>query len=316
MHKLIEGDTIDEIMYQVFNQLMDNGKKLESSSGNGLIEIIGKSICLKNPRARLSRSESRGNSISTIGEFLWHMSGKDDSKFISHYIPKYSCFDKHLIGAYGSRLFNLNNKYDQVNFIINLCKKNPNTKNAVIQLFNFDELVNNLRGTCTLNLHFLIRNRKLTLITTMRSNDAYLGLPHDIYSFTMLQELVASELGYDVGEYFHNVGSLHLYSDKIASAENYIAEGLQATSSMPAMPKGDSIKRIKWLLEIEKGIREGTIKKIDESWNVENYWKDLVRLLLVNIFIKNRQSDKCMQIYDNLHDQFYKPYVMDVINRL
>ena len=68
---IIKGNTIDEVMYRVFNKLIDHGEELSSKQGKVFKELIGVSIRLKNPRARLSRSETRGKSISTIGEFLW-----------------------------------------------------------------------------------------------------------------------------------------------------------------------------------------------------------------------------------------------------
>lgn len=311
---LIEGNTIDEVMYQVFDKLITEGEELNPTSGRSFMELIGTSIRLKNPRARLSRSETRGKSISTIGEFLWHMSGKGEKAFISYYISEYSSFDENLIGAYGPRLFNMYNKYNQVDSVIKLLRKNTATKNAVLQIFDPEDLANNSRGTCTLSLQFIIRNEKLTLITTMRSNDAYLGLPHDIYSFTMLQELIASELGYDVGEYIHNVGSLHLYKDKLKLAKIYINEGIQATKAMPKMPVETAMERVAWLRKVEEGIRNEKIKEINESCDVEDYWKDLANLLLA--FSVRKQPDACVSIYDKFHSQFYKPYIMDIINKI
>ena len=313
----IEGDTIDEIMRQVFLNLKDHGSELSSTSGPSL-DLIGISVRLKNPRARLSRSESRGMSVSTIGEFLWHMSGTRDVEFISHYIPKYSEYDPNLIGAYGPRLYNLYGEYDQVKAIIELCRKKKTTRNAIIQIYTAKDInENKQQGTCTLNLQVLIRNEKLSLITTMRSNDAYLGLPHDIYSFTMLQEILAIELNCELGDYMHNVGSLHVYKDKLNNAQVYLDEGIQTTKSMPAMPKeSSSIDRIAWLLEIEKGVRKGEIVEIDDSWEVEEYWKDLIRLLLLQAFSKKNEIEKCEKIYDSIYSAFYEPYIMDIINRM
>jgi hypothetical protein len=64
---------------------------------------------------------------------------------------------------------------------------------------------------CTLNLQFFIRGEHLYCIATMRSNDAWMGMPYDIYCFTSLQCLLAEHLGLKVGFYQHNVGSMHLY---------------------------------------------------------------------------------------------------------
>ena len=72
-------------------------------------------------------------------------------------------------------------------------------------------------------------------------NDAYIGLAHDIFAFTMLQELMARSLGVDVGPYRHSIGSLHLYDSHRAAARAYLREGWQETVSMPPMPPGASV---------------------------------------------------------------------------
>jgi len=45
----------------------------------------------------------------------------------------------------------------------------------------------------------------------MRSNDLFLGLPHNIVQFTSLQEIVAGWLDVDLGAYNHVSDSLHYY---------------------------------------------------------------------------------------------------------
>src|SRR5690606_23614249 len=64
---------------------------------------------------------------------------------------------------------------------------------------------------CTLTWKFYARNGKLNMCVDMRSNDLVLGMPYDIFAFTCIQRLIANELGVDVGDYVHTVGSLHLY---------------------------------------------------------------------------------------------------------
>ena len=74
----------------------------------------------------------------------------------------------------------------------------------------------------------------------MRSNDVIKGLPHDIFCFTMLQEMVARMISVDLGIYKHCVGSLHLYDTDKSKAKSFMREGWQSTkSAMPPMPDGD-----------------------------------------------------------------------------
>src|SRR5207247_7673262 len=93
---------------------------------------------------------------------------------------------------------------------------------------------------CTCTLQFMIRKDRLYLFTNMRSNDAFLGMAHDIFCFTMLQEIVARDLSIDIGTYKHSVGSFHLYETSVNSAKGYLSEGWQPTdTAMPPMPIGD-----------------------------------------------------------------------------
>jgi thymidylate synthase len=65
---------------------------------------------------------------------------------------------------------------------------------------------------CTLSVQFVLRQERLYAITTMRSNDLWLGFPYDVFCFSTLQRLFAYTLGVDVADYVHNVGSMHLYT--------------------------------------------------------------------------------------------------------
>ena len=96
------------------------------------------------------------------------------------------------------------------------------------------------------------------MVTYMRSNDVFLGLSHDIFAFTMLQEMIAKKLNIELGKYRHSVGSLHLYDDQIDTALQYLNEGWQSTSlnsAMPPMPDGDPWKYMPALLKAEFDIR-------------------------------------------------------------
>jgi hypothetical protein len=59
----------------------------------------------------------------------------------------------------------------------------------------------------------------------MRSSDIILGLAYDVPAFTIMQEVMANELGVELGEYVHTSNSLHCYQrdfemlDEIANSE-------------------------------------------------------------------------------------------------
>lgn len=115
---------------------------------------------------------------------------------------------------------------------------------------------------------------------TLRSNDAYWGLPHDVFCFTMLQEMMARRLGVEIGEYYQYVGSMHVYKDHYDDMREYVREGVQQTYEMPAMPPTNPFGVVDTLLATEGRLRSGEDVAAGEVFP-DPYWADIVRLLQV-----------------------------------
>lgn len=58
---------------------------------------------------------------------------------------------------------------------------------------------------------FNIRDGRLDWTQIIRSNDIFLGLPHNLVQFTTLHEVMAGWLGVQMGSYNQLSNSLHLY---------------------------------------------------------------------------------------------------------
>ena len=142
-------------------------------------------------------------------EALWILTGSNQLSMISEYAPIYSKFSDDgivLQGAYGPPVT------EQLRYVVDTLNSDPESRQAVISIWR-----PNPRPSkdipCTLSLQFLIRNHKLHCIATMRSSDAWLGLPYDVFCFTMIAASVALRLTMDVelGVLAVRSGSLHLY---------------------------------------------------------------------------------------------------------
>ncbi|MFT5781192.1 MAG: thymidylate synthase [Pseudomonas sp.] len=276
----IKQDSLDDLLHEVYSKLLKRRLKIAATKGD-FKEITGVLLHLKKPRARISRAEGKGKLFSCLGELLWYLAGSKQLKFIEYYIPLYkkSSDDYRTIyGGYGPRLCG-KGKNAQLSNIINLLKDRSTTRQAVIQLFDSKDILKRHKDIpCTCTLQFLIRKNKLHMFTSMRSNDAFLGLPHDIFAFSMLQEIIAMSCGCEIGEYKHYVGSLHLYEKNFEAAAKYLDSGIQTIVEMPEMPKGDPMPSIKILLDAENKIRQG-MEINPLSLNIDDYWKDLINIL-------------------------------------
>jgi hypothetical protein len=75
---------------------------------------------------------------------------------------------------------------------------------------------------CTLSMQYTIRNGALEAGVCMRSSDAWLGLPYDLFNFCMLQRAVAGELKVRPGSLTLFIGSSHLYERNLEAAARII----------------------------------------------------------------------------------------------
>lgn len=315
----IFGETLDDLMHSVVEIIFAYGERVNSTSGANT-EITGVLLELANPRARLSRTESRGKPFSCLGEFCWYLAKSNELGFISYYLPEYKKYaDGDVIfGGYGPRLFSWKGQ-DQIANVTALLKSKPHTRQAVIQLFDacdLEEAHNDIPCTCT--LQFINRQGKLHMFVNMRSNDVHWGLPHDIFAFTMLQELLARTLAVEVGTYKHAVGSLHIYDRNQDDARGYLREGWQSTTSpMPPMPDGDPWPSIGKMLAAEKSLRtnpkvEANARELD----VESYWADLIGLLEIFRYSKEKNVGKMIERRDLMTSDIYLPYIESRISQL
>lgn len=302
------AETLDDALLALYPAILQHGERIEATR-NPNIEIIGALIGVRRPRARLSRTETRGTSFSCLGELLWYLSGSDSLDFIKRYIPAYARDSEDGVtihGAYGPRLFNQRGQ-NQIENVAAALRERPTSRRAVIQLFNAEDIATrHLEIPCTTTMQFFVRNRRLELVVSMRSNDAYKGLPHDIFCFTMIQEIVARMLDIDIGMYTHFASSMHIYEDDLRGAEQYVREAYQARVEMPAMPLGDPWPAIRQLLVAENDIRSG-IDRRAEDYGLEPYWTDLIRLL--QVFEASGDDEKINKLKADMNFTRYGLYI-------
>jgi len=236
-----EHETLDEMWLEASQFILSNGKDVDSRDGASK-EIMGYSARLLQPTANFMFNPIRRMSPSyAAAEMLWYLSGRNEIDMIKCYAPQYERFASKSVanGAYGHRWINTNKYTDavgveenQLNRLRYLLSTKQETRQAVLTMY-FPQDLMRAEGAygeegskdipCTLSLHFIVREKKLNLIATMRSNDVWLGMPYDVFCFTTLQDLIAQSLGLELGWYQHQATSLHVYErnlEKFKEAAN------------------------------------------------------------------------------------------------
>lgn len=244
-------------------QVRDDSDFVSAPRGMKIKEKLGVQFRIKNPRDRLPFVEARNFSLSYfVAEILWYMSGSNSTEWIS----RYASFWKDISddgttanSAYGARIFKLHPRIaegglNQWSYVKGELTRDPDSRRAVIHIRTPDDSLHAVKDVpCTLALQFFIREGKLHLHVNMRSSDIILGIAYDVPAFTTMQEVLANELGVELGEYVHTSNSLHCYErdfemlDAIANSSDNLGR------PMPAYPR---VFPISALMRIEDQIRK------------------------------------------------------------
>ena len=305
------AQSIDDLLHEALEQLVENGDDISPSRG-AAVEVRGVRLELTNPLARLSRSHKRGRVFSCLGELVWYLAGSGSVEHISYYIDRYrdeAEEDGTVRGAYGPRLFAGERRLQRA---IDTLRDKNDSRQAVVPLLDAADLANGYRHVpCTATLQFMLRNQCVDMVVFMRSNDAYLGLPHDIFTFTMIQELVARAVEADLGTYVHMAGSLHLYDEHSAAADEYLQEGFTAFHPMPPIPHGNPWEAVGKLIAAEQALRAG--QSVDPDSVGATYWADLVRLLGMYVHFKESGENdaRIAELRNSMNSRMFDVFLND-----
>lgn len=249
-------------------------------------ELISFMFGFEDSRQRLIYNPERNVNIAfMLAECLWIATGHGDVEMISYYNSKIAAFSDDGVsfhGAYGPRLRCLNERgvlSDQFKLVIDKLREDPDSRQAVCNIFYAGRDYKKTKDVpCTLTFQFFIRERggtkRLNMIANMRSSDVMLGLSTDVFNFTTIQELIASELDIEPGDYYHVEGSLHMYKRDFEWAERILKNRGRLVKEilvMPPMPP-NSLTAIAQVDVLEQKIRKGLIQP-SEFLTVPEYWQ-------------------------------------------
>ena len=300
-------DGFQEAYVAVVGHIAEHYEYINAPRGNASHECLHLGFTLANPVSRMPFLASRkSNIVFHFAEALWYLWGRDDLEMMAYYAPQmrsYSMDGRTLRGsAYGSSLFRSPPDGGQPAFgrILDLIRDDPATKRAVLTMFRPEELAipGNLDVACVLAFQFFLRDGQLHAVCYMRANDADQGLLSDVFSFTLLQEFAARQLGFPVGTYTHYAGSMHI-ADRDLPRVRRVLEETRASDQrrplfeFPAMPEDASWADLETVQVHEERLRTDqrhyTPETIAET-GLRPYWQQILLLFEAHRQIRHTED--------------------------
>ena len=112
---------------------------------------------------------------------------------------------------------------DQMQQLIQNIKTNPDSRRLIVSAWNVGELDQMALLPCHLLFQFYVVNSSLSCKLTQRSADAFLGVPFNIASYSLLMHMIAQQCDLGVGEFIWSAGACHIYNDHQAQVKEQLS---------------------------------------------------------------------------------------------
>lgn len=99
--------------------------------------------------------------------------------------------------------------------MIEQIKKNPDSRRLIVNAWNVGDLSKMALPPCHMMFQFYVNQGRVSCLLYQRSADAFLGVPFNIASYSLLVFMIAQQCDLDVGEFIWTGGDCHIYANHL-----------------------------------------------------------------------------------------------------
>lgn len=208
---------------EFLTHILNHGVMKEDRTGTGTISTFSYEMRFDLTQGFPLVTTKKLHLKSIIHELLWFLSGDTNIKYLQEngvrIWNEWANEEGDLGPVYGKqwRAWQAadGRVIDQMADLIQQIKTNPNSRRLLINAWNVAELEKMALPPCHLLFQFYVANNRLSCKLIQRSADAFLGVPFNIASYSLLTHMVAQQCDLEVGEFIWSGGDCHIYSNHL-----------------------------------------------------------------------------------------------------
>ena len=215
----------------LLERILNEGVERPDRTGTGTLSIFGHQMRFDLSTTLPAITTKRVHWPSVVHELLWFISGETNISYLRRngvsIWDEWADNDGELGPVYGKQWRRWEGKdgvlHDQMERAIRLIKKEPTSRRILVSAWNVGELENMALMPCHAVFQYYVANGKLSCHLYQRSGDAFLGIPFNISSYSILTAMVAQITGLKLGEFVHTIGDAHLYMNHLSQAREQVS---------------------------------------------------------------------------------------------
>lgn len=242
---------------ELLEHVLENGVERDDRTGTGTISVFGYQNRYDLQEGFPIVTTKRVWFRAVVEELLWMLRGSVDvSELEDKGITIWSEWagEDGTIGEGYGRQFRDHldhegdNTIDQVAEVIEALKQNPDSRRHIISLWNPADMRRTTLPCCHGTVvQFYVRDGEfLDCHMYQRSADAFLGVPFNISSYSLLTHMVAQVVGLEPGEFIHSFGDLHIYQNHVDQIKEQLSREPKDLPTLELNPDIVDIDEFTW----------------------------------------------------------------------
>ena len=239
--------------------IKENGTAKGDRTGTGTKSVFGSQMRFDLQKGFPLVTTKKIHLPSVVHELLWFLSGSTNVRYLNENKVRiwneWATEDGELGPIYGKQWRDFNGQgIDQIAEVIEMLKTNPNSRRILVSAWNpcvvpsekISPQENVAEGNsalppCHAMFQFYVADNKLSCMLTQRSADAFLGVPFNIASYSLLTHMVAQQCNLDVGEFIWSGGDCHIYNNHIDQVNEQLSRQPLELPTLKILRKPESI---------------------------------------------------------------------------
>ena len=229
--------------------VLEEGAVKTDRTGTGTKSVFGYQMRFDLNKGFPLLTTKKLHTKSIIHELLWFLKGETNIRYLKEngvsIWDEWADANGELGPVYGYQWRSWptpgGGHIDQVTQVIEMIKKNPDSRRLIVSAWNVADINNMKLPPCHAFFQFYVADGKLSCQLYQRSADIFLGVPFNIASYALLTMMVAQVCGLKYGDFIHTLGDAHLYSNHIEQAKLQLSRELRPLPTMKINPDVKSI---------------------------------------------------------------------------
>ncbi len=240
-HKILEKAM--RTYLDLLQHILDNGGDKGDRTGTGTRSVFGHQMRFDLSKGFPLLTTKKVHFRSIVIELLWFLKGDTNVQYLkdnkvtiwdewatAEQTARFGRPEGELGPVYGHQWRNFGatqnddgsyqqNGFDQIQWLINEIKTNPNSRRLIVSGWNPNEAGKVALPPCHTLFQFFVQDNKLSCQLYQRSADVFLGVPFNIASYALLTHMIAQVCGLGVGDFVWTGGDTHLYANHFEQAK-------------------------------------------------------------------------------------------------